>query len=79
MVFSVEHKKFKYFKFTLIEKDESHINNVTFELSPMHGDCDIVLSRNDSMMFPTKEKGNYEMISQRIGGLIDHLTVTKSN
>ena len=62
-----------------MEKDESHINNVTFELSPMHGDCDLVLSRNQSQIFPTKEDGHYELKSQRIGGLVDHITVEKSN
>jgi hypothetical protein len=33
------------------------LENVTFELSPLHGDCDLVLSRNNSQMFPTKEDG----------------------
>ena len=74
-IFSVELRKYKYFKFTLMESDESKIENVTFELSPLHGDCDLVLSRNDSQNFPTNQAGNYELKSQRIGALVDHITV----
>jgi hypothetical protein len=47
-VFSVDNKKYKYFKFTLLESDDAHITNITFEVSPLHGDCDLVLTRNDS-------------------------------
>jgi hypothetical protein len=54
------------------------LENVTFELSPLHGDCDLVLSRNNSQMFPTKEDGQYEIKSQRIGALVDHITVQKN-
>lgn len=60
-----------------MEGDESKIENVTFELSPLHGDCDLVVSRNESQMFPTKDDGNYEFRSQRIGALIDHITVER--
>ena len=61
-----------------MEKDESKLENVTFELSPLHGDCDLVLSRNDSQNFPINKEGNYELRSQRIGALVDHITVQKN-
>ena len=42
---SVEIRTYKYFKFTLME-DDSKIENVTFEISPLHGDCDLIISTN---------------------------------
>ena len=67
-------KSYKYFKFTLLE-DDSKLENVTFEISPLHGDCDLLISRNDTNMFPTKIIN--DKISQRIGSLVDHIEYTK--
>jgi hypothetical protein len=49
---SVNMKTYKYYKFTLLE-DDSKLENVTFEISPIHGDCDLLVSRNMTNMFPT--------------------------
>ena len=43
----------------------------------MHGDCDLLISRNDSNMFPTKLFN--DKISQRIGSLVDHIEYTKED
>jgi hypothetical protein len=45
MTDSVNIKSYKYYKFTLLE-DDSKLENVTFEISPLHGDCDLLISRN---------------------------------
>jgi hypothetical protein len=74
---SVNIKSYKYFKFTLLEKNESKLNNVTFEISPLHGDCDIMISRNESNKFPTKLSN--DKISQRIGSLVDLITYSKDD
>lgn len=63
---SVDNKAFKYFKFDLLEEDAA---NVTIELSPLHGDCDLYVSR--TLMFPNRS--DYEKRSQRIGALVDHV------
>lgn len=39
---SVNNKEFKYFKFDLFGDDAA---NVTIEISPLHGDCDLYVSR----------------------------------
>lgn len=33
---------------------DSNIANVTVEVSPLHGDVDLFVSRNDSIQFPDK-------------------------
>ena len=71
---SVENKKLKYYKFTLME-DNDKISNVTFEISPLHGDADLYISRNESQKFPTRD--SCEQKSQRIGNLVDHLMFTR--
>ena len=43
----------------------------------MHGDCDLLISRNQSNMFPTKLFN--DKISQRIGSLVDHIEYTKED
>jgi len=48
LIGSVDFKTYKYYKFNLIE-DDSQILNVTFEISPIHGDSDIFISHNDSV------------------------------
>lgn len=69
-------KSYKYFKFTLME-DDSKLQNVTFEISPLHGDCDLLISRNQTNMFPTKIVN--DKISQRIGSLVDHIEYTRED
>jgi hypothetical protein len=39
----VEHDSYKYFKFVVT--DMTNINSVVFDVSPIHGDCDIFISR----------------------------------
>lgn len=43
----------------------------------MHGDCDLLISRNESNMFPTKLFN--DKFSQRIGSLVDHIEYTKED
>ena len=44
--------------------------NVTFEITPLHGDSDLFLSRNDTNRFPTKAL--YEYRSIKVGSNADH-------
>ncbi len=60
--------QFKYLKFTLIE--DPSVKNITFEITPLHGDSDIYVSRVDE--FPNKDV--FEKKSQRIGSLVDYVT-----
>jgi hypothetical protein len=79
---SVEMHGYKYYKFTLLESNDENIQNVTFELTPLHGDCDLYLSHwsaeNDSeLIFPNKT--SHEKKSQRIGELTDHVTYDRQS
>lgn len=49
---SIDLRTFKYYKFNVV--DDTKVTNVTFEITPYHGDCDLFVSR--SVKFPTKEK-----------------------
>jgi hypothetical protein len=58
---SVEMKSFKYYKFTLL--DDANVGNVTFTMTPLHGDSDLYISRSEK--FPNKT--NNEKSSMRVG------------
>lgn len=72
---SVDIHTYKYFKFTLMDQP-SDLINVTFEIAPLHGDCDLFISK-DSNLFPNKDL--YQKKSQRIGALVDHITFSKAD
>ena len=44
-------QEYKYFKFTLLDEPVA-IANITFEITPLHGDADLFISR--STEFPDK-------------------------
>jgi hypothetical protein len=44
---------YKFYKFSVYDPN-NEIANVTFEITPLHGDSDLFVSRNDSIRFPNK-------------------------
>jgi hypothetical protein len=46
LIDTVDMHRYKYYKFTLPDEEgaSSTILNVTFEISPLHGDCDLYAS-----------------------------------
>ncbi|CDW71154.1 UNKNOWN [Stylonychia lemnae] len=70
---SVEMGNYKYYKFTILEQENLGISNVTFEINPLHGDSDLLASRN--ITFPNKD--NALKRSSRVGSLVDHVTFSK--
>ena len=42
----VENKKVKFYKFSLY--DDAKVDNIEFTLTPIHGDPDLIVSRNYS-------------------------------
>jgi hypothetical protein len=61
---------YKFYKFSVYDPN-NEIANVTFEITPLHGDSDLFVSRNDSIRFPNKT--HYDKRSIRIGSNADHV------
>jgi hypothetical protein len=60
---------YKYYKLSVYDPDNT-ILNITFEITPLHGDSDLFISRNESVRFPNKT--DYDIRSIRIGSNADH-------
>ena len=65
---TVELRQYKYFKFSVFEKI---VKVLLFEMTPLHGDADLFVSRSEK--FPSKQ--NYEGKSQRMGNVRDRVEV----
>lgn len=63
----------KYYKFTVV--DDRNVENVIFEMTPLHGDSDLFVSRD--ILFPNQT--TYEKKSSRFGSLVDHISYSKTD
>jgi hypothetical protein len=59
----------KYYKFTINQIGSNQINSVSFDLTPIHGDPDIMVSRTNQ--FPNATDSEYYSLSW--GSLEDHV------